>query len=89
MEPRVEWTPAQWADATKQMLAMLRKQADLVLEQLAVLDEAAEHLDCGGPGVGRPAKDALVQHSLDCSIKLGWAAKAVAMYRKALELSDH
>jgi hypothetical protein len=84
MKPQAEWTPAQSADATRQVAAMLRKQADLVLKQLDILEDAAEHLCSMGPDVGKRAKAALVRHSIDCSTKLGWAANAVAMYLETL-----
>lgn len=72
--------------AIQETTAVLRKQAEAVLAELDALAEAT----AGCTSAKQDAPDARVaaairRHSLDCTIKLGWAAAAVAMYRRALE----
>jgi hypothetical protein len=72
------------ADAIKETTAILRRQVEGVLVQLDQIEELAARLGSSADWSGERAADAIRRHSLDCGIKLGWVAKAVAMYREAL-----
>jgi ATP phosphoribosyltransferase regulatory subunit HisZ len=77
-------TPDPLVDAIREALAILHEQAEGVVAQLRELEDDVAHLDGQEAGHGERVADAVRRHSLDCAIKLGWVAKAVAMYRDAL-----
>jgi hypothetical protein len=78
--------------AVEETTATLRKQAEAVLAALDELAAAAARVDttsAATEAIGPADVAALIRrHSLDCTIKLGWAAEAVAMYRQALAGKD-
>lgn len=84
MTQPAEWTAQQGVDTTRKVVAILRRQADLVLTQLDGLDDAAEQLTSLGQGAGTHAMNAVVRHGVDCVTKLEWAARALRMYRETL-----
>lgn len=72
------------ARAIKKTMTVLRELAESILEQLADLEAAAAAMAESSSTARNQVNDAARRHTLDCGIKLGWAVKAVAMYRDAL-----
>jgi hypothetical protein len=77
------------ASRLRELAAALWAEVEQITDRIRELEEAADQLAATDDASRRAqVACAMAIHSLNCIIKLSWAAKALAMYCEALEASE-